>query len=415
MSAATLPRRLASNVRNVARRLAPFGTFLTVFAVAKELLPDITGSWSRYLISLGVATSSGLLIALLVQKQPPKPSDESNQAAPLFINYRVQRDLERLLVERVQTRTLIDGTTHVGWTHFLDIERLAEQPVTALSTAYGLKGLLLARYRLGGSVDISALRETIWSLSINSGLWSASSRPKVPRPEVSAIVLGALAMAGESRDRLVPSCQKVLDLMEPSVDPVGSHNTYVVSTVVRNLVAVIPYDDRLEGLARRVADNARTDEASATSYWTERLGPASAQPSVPNTAQALYAMKCFGSLRPDCMWALRVTRTAVNYLEQVSEAQTLGLVTQQIVRPHRSRQDIIVVRHFTAAWVLRALMSAGADTTTRAALAARDMVLRHRVENDGPWVWEDGCQPVWMAYQGTLALASLAENRPIEG
>jgi hypothetical protein len=79
-------------------------------------------------------------------------------------------------------------------------------------------------------------------------------------------------------------------------------------------------------------------------------------------------------------------------------------VTEEVRRYVHGEQpttEILVVKHFTASWVVRALVETGTDpghTLVRQAIAS---VLSNR--KGTLWRWETGEYPIWMTYQGLVA------------
>jgi len=114
----------------------------------------------------------------------------------------------------------------------------------------------------------------------------------------------------------------------------------------------------------------------------------------------------------------------VNHPALQHHFENLEQQREEIRRPRTddpSRLEVLNVRHFTAAWVLRALLTPGARATAqedgleeawreRLDGAARAV---WRGQTDGIWTWSrddagDLRRPMWMTYQGLSALRAHA-------
>jgi len=63
--------------------------------------------------------------------------------------------------------------------------------------------------------------------------------------------------------------------------------------------------------------------------------------------------------------------------------------------------DVLIVGHFAAAWVARALLATGDGTSDIFIRTAVKLVQQQ--QKMGIWRWGDS-EPVWMTYQGAAAL-----------
>ena len=103
------------------------------------------------------------------------------------------------LVDQV---SVVDDPEHgrlTGWPHSLG-ENSPSRP-TPVGTAYGLH-IMLDLGVPDGRLSTGDLVDTLWRLRLPGGGWSARSQGSEARPEVTALVLGALARAGTSAERL---------------------------------------------------------------------------------------------------------------------------------------------------------------------------------------------------------------------
>jgi hypothetical protein len=78
------------------------------------------------------------------------------------------------------------------------------------------------------------------------------------------------------------------------------------------------------------------------------------------------------------------------------------------------RRESLVVKHFTASWVARALMSVEGDRYEGSGDLLREAVgLVYQLQRDGVWEWDNKERPVWMTYEGiaTLRMRALRTSR----
>ncbi|WP_343040957.1 hypothetical protein [Streptomyces typhae] len=316
-----------------------------------------------------------------------------------------------------------------GWPHALDEPTLPVRP-TPTGTAYGLH-LVLELGVQDGRLNPADLVGTLWRLRLPDGGWAARSQGSVPRPEVTALVLGALARAGADPDRLADEAARCAARFTADLEPSGLARTHVVTTVLRGLLRAAPASPAIARLRDELVDRTITDPArESRRCWGPTLRPTSAHPTRPSpahTAQAVVALdrtaRVLGdedvnsrSAREDGIrWLLSCPMPAHEGCADLLNTQ------EEVRRPHPQdswRQEVLFVRHFTAAWMVRALLTRGAwdiavaegrEEAWRALLAdAVAGVLRQ--QDEGIWNWDghDLGRPLWMTYQGLSALRAHA-------
>ncbi|MEU9112714.1 hypothetical protein AB0D04_13145 [Streptomyces sp. NPDC048483] len=318
-----------------------------------------------------------------------------------------------------------------GWPHSLaESDPPIHPPVypTAFGTAYGLH-LLLDIAPLDGRIRVGEVAETLWRLRLPGGGWAARSQGGGARPEVSAIVLGALARAGADPRLLqseVRSCEALLDSEH---DAPGLANTYVVTNVLRGLLRAAPGSAALGGLRRVLVNGATADPVRGNHRcWgaalaTGRRNPA---PSAAHTARAVVTLDRAAQVLGEDERQRAVREEGLRWL-LASGAANLENCQEDVRRPGQEdplHQELLSVRHFTAAWVARALMTDGARRVAAdgAGLPVWEAQLTaavarvHGMQRGGVWRWDDGPMghPVWMAYQGLSVLRrhALMVHRP---
>ncbi|BFO16637.1 hypothetical protein SHKM778_30250 [Streptomyces sp. KM77-8] len=163
-----------------------------------------------------------------------------------------------------------------------------------MGTSYGLQtlldlGMTDGRLRPGELVD------TLWRLRLPDGGWSARSQGTEARPEVTALVLGALARAGVSPDRLAREVDRCTAAFTRERDRAGLESTHVVTTVLRGLLRAAPGGAALPPLREVLVDGAISDRGREhLRCWGYRLDPPYGPPSPLHTAQAVVALERAG-------------------------------------------------------------------------------------------------------------------------
>ena len=78
------------------------------------------------------------------------------------------------------------------------------------------------------------------------------------------------------------------------------------------------------------------------------------------------------------------------------------------------RPELVHVRHFTAAWVVKALVSAGVPAANPSVSnAVKQIWSSYGGDTAALWAWDNGDLPIWMTFDAieALRLASLAIPR----
>jgi hypothetical protein len=306
---------------------------------------------------------------------------------------------------------LVSEPNASGWPHDL---RKGSRPVTPWSTSYGVKAMLLLEHSL--APDLKPAIEFLRRASEGGG-YKARTQAE-PRPEVTAAVLGTLhevdgmvdftkqlagiksQVGGFERSRpFVLTC-----LLEASVQ-LGLDTGLTCNLTQALLAASRPYD--------------------GIRLWPEKAeeGRVAPEASIVHTARAVRALALVQAARPS---ALSDETLSAEVQEAVTQAaawlaaqQDLPNVSEIIDRQDPKSPDHVeqvYVRHFTAAWVVKALVSAGLSASHPSVSTAVARMWGDYNAEIALWTWRNGDLPVWMTYDAVdaLRLAALATTiRPV--
>lgn len=441
-SAPSPPARFVGWLGGLGAAAAGYGVFQFLFSV---LPASLDGSAARYVISgvSGLATfvAAWLAAALLRARAAAAAGAEPTAATvgPAAMAPGAPGPLPKVFASAYGT--LVDQVSVVadpergrltGWPHSLG-EDTPSRP-TPVGTAYGLHIMLDLGVPDGG-LSTGDLVDTLWRLRLPDGGWSARSQGSEARPEVTALVLGALARAGTSADRLAAEVDRCTGAFTRQLDRAGLESTHVVTTVLRGLLRAAPRCEILPALRETLADGAISDpRRDHLRCWGYRLQPPYGRPSPLHTAQAVVALdRAARVLGEDTDARAARARTAredgVRWLLSCPDAPhdtcpDLENLHEEVRRPRTddpSRHEVLNVRHFTASWLVRALLSPGALEIARADGLEDEWRVRldgavaavWAGQTDGIWSWGRGDstelrRPMWMTYQGLSALRAHA-------
>ncbi|MGW7381996.1 hypothetical protein [Streptomyces sp. NPDC054794] len=411
---------------------AGYGVFQALFGILPDSLGGTPAKWLVSLVSgVGTALAAWLAAALLRTRSagPTRVVAVSVRAAaadpgPLpgvfAATYGALADQVTVVDDPVRGRL-------TGWSHALG--ESTPSPPTPIGTAYGLH-IMLDLGVPDGRLSTGDLVDTLWRLRLPDGGWSARSQGAEARPEVTAMVLGALARAGSSGDRLAAEVDRCTAAFTRELDPAGRDSTHVVTTVLRGLLRAAPRSPLLPALREVLIDGAMDDERREhLRCWGYRLHPPYGPPSPLHTAQTVVALDRAARILGEPAGARAARQDGVRWLLSCPEARHHTCLDVENLREEvrRTRSDdpnhheVLNVRHFTATWTVRALLSPGAREVARA--DGLEAEWRERLDGavaavwagqtDGIWTWGrgDGSElrrPMWMTYQGLSALRAHA-------
>jgi hypothetical protein len=444
------PARSGPRPPRFVRWLGGFGCAAAGYAVFQSLvgvLPDsIDGQSARYAIAavagLGTAVAAWLAAALLRSRSGENAGGSTGENTPGGTGQLAASTgllwgpgpLPQLFAASYEALTESVGVVDdpvcgrlTGWPHSLG--ESAQSRPTSVGTAYGLH-IALDLGVPDGRLSTGELIETLWRLRLPDGGWSARSQGTVARPEVTALVLGALARAGADPTRLaaeVAHCESGFTLER---DRTGRESTHVVTTVLRGLVRAAPGSHVLPLLRDALVDGAVTDpRRQHRRCWGYRLAPHHGPPSPLHTALAVVALDRAARVLGESGNARAAREDGVRWLLACPDAPhdsclDLSNLREEVRRTRPddpSRHEVLNVRHFTASWVARALLTPGARDIAHEDGLEEEW--RERLngaatavwaaQTDGIWTWvrDDTGElrrPMWMTYQGLSALRAHA-------
>ena len=279
-----------------------------------------------------------------------------------------------------------DGTPQ-GWPH--DLRRLGA-PATPLSTAFGLRAMLLLEGSL--AADLVPVTTRLKTGADPTGGYAADTQ-REPRPEATGTVLLALQRIDGTASLL-----DQLDTMKANIGEFERTRLYILTTLLEASCQLAPDAELTAALTRDLLDARRP--YGDLSLWPEKVEPLliSPAPSIAHTARAVYALAQVGRPTPEVQAAIE---QAAAWL---AGQRDLGNVSEMIDRPFQGGTEPLYIRHFTAAWVLKALVSAGLPSSHPAVSAAVNWVWSSYSDSAALWSWNNGDLPIWMTYDAVDAL-----------
>ena len=317
---------------------------------------------------------------------------------------------ERTLASMLEKMSVDEDTGDKGWNANLDL-----RPITAVATAMGLRIVRLAARDLSSfrSADIV---DTLWRRQVDGGCWSSRSQVQTARPEATSIVLVTLCDEGDWKRarRLRPQFERML---EPHRDTELWGRVWSMTLAMSTLCVLEPGSHLLGLLLEVLEESAIRDGRGRIVGWTgfTRLHPAFDEqdwPSAAHTAKVLLALRLCRTatggrlgtppdeLSPAVQWLLREPRW--------------DNVDETIERPiGGGRLEKLLTRHFTAPWVVRALLEYDVDPgNERIGTVAAELYKR---QEDGLWDWSlpNGQmvrRPVWATMDALRVLAAYTQR-----
>jgi hypothetical protein len=278
----------------------------------------------------------------------------------------------------------------VGWPR--DLRDLSGE-ATPIATAYGIRTMLLLEDGL--AADLVPVAQNLQKMADPVGGF-ASHEQSGPRPEATAAVLSALRRIAVAED-----FSAHIALMERGLGDFEKYRPFILTTMLESCLLLRPEIQLVEALidsllaARRLYGDIL--------LWPEKAEPLllDPAPSVAHTALAVRALASVQAIRPSDEIQDALEQAASWLIEQ----RDLHEAYEVTERSAEGRPELVYIRHFTAAWVVKALVSAGVPTAHPAVSNAEAQVWNsYGGDITALWAWDNGELPIWMTFDAIEAL-----------
>jgi hypothetical protein len=288
-----------------------------------------------------------------------------------------------------------------GWPR--DLRDLSGE-ATASSTAYGIKTMMLLEDGL--AADLVPVARNLQKMARETGGYTGREQSE-PRSETTAMALNALRRIAAFEDFGIHVAQ-----MERGLGEFEKSRPFILTTVLETSLLVEPGSRLVEVLIDNLLAARRP--YGDLLLWPEKAEPLliAPNPSVAHTARAVRVLAGVQAIRPSGQ-VQEALEQATAWLTEQRDLHNAYEVTE---RPVRGGLELVHIRHFTAAWVVKALVSAGvpaAHPTVSNALA--QIWNSYGGDTAALWAWDNGDLPIWMTFDAieALRLANLtAPARP---
>jgi len=284
----------------------------------------------------------------------------------------------------------------VGWPR--DLRELSGN-ATPTSTAYGIKTLLLV-LEDGLTTDLTQLAESLQKMALPKGGYKGLEQSG-PRPEVTAAVLNALRRIAATED-----FDTHIALMESGLGDFEKCRPFILTTMLETSLLLEPGTKLMEILIDSLL-------AARRPYGDQLLWPEKAEPlliepapSVAHTARAVRVLANVQAIRPASQVQEALEQAAAWLIGQ----HELHHAYEVIERPVDGGLEPFHIRHFTAALVVKALVSAGVPAAHPSVSNAVAQIWKSYSDTAALWAWDNGDLPIWMTMDAVeaLRLANLA-------
>ncbi|MGA2829703.1 MAG: hypothetical protein ABSF03_26740 [Streptosporangiaceae bacterium] len=288
-----------------------------------------------------------------------------------------------------------DGTP-IGWPR--DLRQMSGH-ATAASTAFGIKTLLLLEDGL--AADLVPVAESLRKMEKRDGGYASREQSK-SRPEVTATVLDTLyRIAGPD------NFDAQIDMMERDLGDFEKSRPFILTTMLETSIRLKPESTLTDTLIDSLLAARRP--YGDLMVWPEKAEPLLIEPapSVAHTARAVRALAKVQEVRSSGQPQDALDQGVTWLIEQ----RELHNAYEVIERSVDGGLEPAPVRHFTAAWVVKALVSAGVPAThPSVSRAVAQTWSSYGGDTAALWAWDNGDLPIWMTFDAieALRLANLA-------
>jgi hypothetical protein len=278
----------------------------------------------------------------------------------------------------------------MGWPY--DLRDLSGE-ATPTSTAYGIRTMLLLEDGL--AADLVPVADSLRKMARPAGGFAGREQSR-PRPEATAAVLSALRRIAVTEDFDAHIAQMVKGLGE-----FEKYRPFILTTMLEACLLLRPGIKLVEALVDSLLAARRP--YGDLLLWPEKAEPLllDPAPSVAHTALAVRALASAQAIRPDSKIQAALEQAAAWLIEQ----RDLHDAYEVTERPAEGRPELVYVRHFTAAWMVKALVSVGVPTAHPAVSNAEAQIWKsYGGDITALWAWNNGDLPIWMTFDAIEAL-----------
>ena len=289
----------------------------------------------------------------------------------------------------------------MGWPHYL---RRNSTIATASSTAFGIKTMLLLEEYL--SPDLTTVADHLSKMAREGGGFGTQDQ-RGSSPEATAAVVDAL-----HRIDGTAGVREHLDIMEKALGDFEKRRPFILTTMLETSVQLVPDGELTKSLVEALLSVRQP--AGDLLVWPEKAEPhlVNPAPSTAHTARAVRALAKFQAVAAQPSDQVKdALDQAVAWLLEHGDLSNASEVIDRPLDESGENLEKVYVRHFTAAWMVKALISAGIPATHR---SVRDAVTQvwnsYSGDEPGLWRWDNGDLPIWMTFDAidALRLAQLA-------
>jgi hypothetical protein len=270
---------------------------------------------------------------------------------------------------------------------------------TPASTAYGIKAMLLLEDGL--AADLMPVAESLRKMALPAGGFAGREQSGA-RPEVTAAVLNALRRIAVTED-----FDAHLALMERDLGDFEKCRPFILTTMLETRLLLKPWTQFVEVLVDSLLAARRP--YGDMLLWPEKAEPLLIDPgaSVAHTARAVRVLAAVQAIRP----ASQVQEALEQAVGWLIEPRDLRNAYEVVDRMADGVPESVHVRHFTAALVTKALISAGVPAAhPSVSNAVAQVWSSYGGDTAALWAWDNGDLPIWMTLDAieALRLANLA-------
>ncbi|HEU5390628.1 MAG TPA: hypothetical protein VFV73_32475 [Streptosporangiaceae bacterium] len=284
----------------------------------------------------------------------------------------------------------------VGWPR--DLRDLPGE-ATASSTAYGIKTMLLLEDGL--AADLVPVAQNLQKMARPAGGYTGREQSE-PRSETTAAALNALHRISATENFGVHVAQ-----MERGLGDFEKSRSFILTTILETSLLLEPGGKLVEVLIDNLLAARRP--YGDLLLWPEKAEPLliAPNPSVAHTARAVRVLAGVQAIRPSGQ-VQEALEQAAAWLAEPRDLHNAYEVTE---RPVKGGLELVHIRHFTAAWVVKALVSAGVPAAHPTVSNALGQIWNsYGGDTATLWAWDNGDLPIWMTFDAieALRLANLA-------